>query len=109
MKKVPRISQHLRKVVRVVWFAALVVCPFHSASVADFPYCPATMGFLMGAGFAFGIFQNGTKMQNKARHINRRGRCVFGIGFHIFSLECYRGRAPAPSVSALDRCVQEDE
>lgn len=74
MKKVSRVSKHLWQVVSIGGFAALVVCPFHSASVADFPYCPATMSFLMGAGFAFGIFQNGTKMQNKARHINRSGR-----------------------------------
>jgi len=38
---------------------------------------------------------------NKARHINRRGRIVFDRCFHIFSLGCYRGRAPAPSVCAL--------
>lgn len=40
---------------------------------------------------------------NKARHINRRGRIFFDVCFHIFSLECYRGRALAPSVCALYR------
>ena len=48
---------------------------------------------------------NPRQSQNKARHINRRGRFAYVIMFHKVSFECYRGRAPAPSVCALNRSL----
>lgn len=63
-------------------------------------------------GFASGVPESGAErkikeLPNKARHINRRDRFVLVVCFHIFSLECYRGRAPAPSVCALYRSLQK--
>ena len=64
---------------------------------------PDSNGFLFGAATPFRYPLENSGRQNKTRHVNRRGRFGFGFDFciHIFSLCCYRGRAPAPPVSAL--------
>ena len=62
---------------------------------------PGSNGFLFGGATPYRYPFENSGRQNKTRHVNRRGRFGFDFWIHIFSLCCYRGRAPAPPVSAL--------